>query len=108
MLPATFADRFFPHVAHTGITSITSVTEIDTLIGSLTKDLAAAEEHRKTIEARAKAKSDKKEKERLAAGVLAAAKEAEKEVTQKRKEAERSLKEAKRGKGAKAPPDVTE
>ena len=77
MLPATFADRFFPRVAHTGITAITSVTEIDMLIGSLTKDLAAAEAHKKTIEARTKAKSEKKEKERLAAGVLATAKERE-------------------------------
>jgi hypothetical protein len=108
MLLATFADRFFPHVAHTGITSITSVTEIDMLIGSLTKDLAAAEAQKKTIVARAAAKAEKKETERLAAGTLAAAKEEEKEVTRKRKEAERALKDAKRGKGPKAPPDVTE
>ena len=106
MLPATFADRFFPHVAHTGITSITSVTELDTLIGSLTKDLAAAEAQKKTIVARAAAKAEKKETERLAAGVLAAAKEEEKEVTRKRKEAERALKDAKRGKGAKSPPEM--
>ncbi len=108
MLPATFADRFFPHVAHTGITSITSVTEIDTQIGSLTKDLAAAEAHKKTIEARAKAKSEKKAKEQRAAEALAATRAEEKEATRKRKAAESALKDVKRGKGTKAPPDVTE
>ncbi len=104
MLPATFAGRFFPHVTHTGITSITSATELDTLIGSLTKDLAAAEAQKKTLTARAAAKAEKKETERVAAGVLAAAKE----VTRKRKEAEKGLEDAKSGKGAKAPPDVAE
>ena len=72
-----FADRFFPHETRSGVASITSTTEIDTLIGSLTKDLAAAEAQKKTIAVRAAAKAEKKETERRAAEVLAAAKESE-------------------------------
>jgi hypothetical protein len=88
--------------------SITSVTELDALIGSLTKDLAAAEAQKKAVVARAAAKAEKRETERLAAGALAAAKNEEKEVTRKRKEAEKALEDAKRGKGAKTPPNATE
>jgi len=38
------------------------VTELDALIGSLTKDLAAAEAQKKTIVARAAAKAEKRER----------------------------------------------
>ena len=108
MLPASFADRFFPHETRTGIASITSLTEIDEVIGSLTKDLAAAEAQKKAITAKDQAKAEKKERERIAAAALASVKEEEKELTRKRKEAEKALKDAKKGKGAKAPPGATE
>jgi len=112
MLPATFADRFFPHVAHTGITTITSMTEIDGVIDSLTEDLAAARAHKKTLGDKAAKKAEKKETERLARAALAAVKEEEREVTRKRREAEKAFEDAKKGKSAKAlpetPPDATE
>ena len=108
MLPATFADRFFPHVAHTGSNSITSLADLDALIGSLTKDLAAAEAQKKNVLMKAQQKAEKKERERLAVEALAAAKAQEREMTRKRKEAEKALEDAKKGKGAKAPPGATE
>jgi hypothetical protein len=99
-------DRFFPHKTRSGIASITSITEMDTLIGSLTKNLEAAGAQKKTIAAKDKAKAEQKEKERLAVGVLAAAREEEKDMTRKRKEAEKALKDAKKKPGAKAPPEA--
>jgi hypothetical protein len=107
MLPATFADRFFPHVAHTGVNAITSVTELDALIASLTEDLAEAKARKASVVDKAQKKAEKKENERVAAEALAAAKAVEKETTRKRKEAEKALEDARKGKSPKVP-DATE
>ena len=45
MLPANFADRFFPHDSHTGITSLTNPKDVQAKIDSWKKDVAAAEAH---------------------------------------------------------------
>jgi hypothetical protein len=108
MLPPSFADRFFPHESRSGLASITAMKEIDTLIDSLTENLAAAQGQKQKIVARDVAKAEKKETERLAAEVLAAAQADEKEMTRKRKAAEKALEDARKGKGPKLPPDATE
>ena len=107
MLPADFADRFFPHESHAGIESLTNVGEVKARVASLKKELAGAEARVKTLEARAEAKAARKEVERIAAEKVAAMKQEEKEVTRKRKEAENALKEARKGTGVKAPPETS-
>jgi hypothetical protein len=107
VLPTSFADRFFPHESRSGLASITSLKEIDTLIGSLKEDLTAAEGQKQKIVDKAAAKAATDERARIAGEALAAAQAAEKETTRKRKEAEKALEDAKKGKGPKVP-DATE
>ena len=50
MLPGTFADRFFRHETHKGITAMTNPSDVKLKIESLQKETAAAEAHLKTLD----------------------------------------------------------
>jgi hypothetical protein len=96
MLPATFADRFFPHESHKGITSLTNPVEIQARIDSMEADVTAAKSHLAEVEANNAAKAAQKVAEEAADALVAAAKAEEAAAKQKVKDAEKAAKDAKK------------
>jgi hypothetical protein len=96
MLPADFADRFFPHDSHAGLTALTNPKDVQAKIDRLTKDVGAAQAHLASLQAKAAAKALRKQKEAEADAAVAAAKKAEADARQKTKDAEQAAKDAKK------------
>jgi hypothetical protein len=96
MLPADFADRFFPHDSHAGLTALTNPKDVQAKIDRLNKDLTAAHAHLGNLNAKAAAKEAKKKAEAAAGDALATAKKAEADAKQKVKDAEKAVKDAKK------------
>jgi len=96
MLPANFADRFFPHDAHTGITSLTNPKDVQAKIDSLNKDLVAAQAHLAGLTAKAAAKAAQKKAAADAEAALVQAKKDEAAAKQKTKTAAKVAKDAKK------------
>ncbi len=104
MLPASFADRFFPHDAHTGVTSLTNPKDVQAKIDALNQDLATAQGHLGDLTTKAATKAAQKKAEADAATVLAQAKKDEAAARQKTKDAEKAAKDAKKKPPPAAPP----
>ena len=96
MLPANFADRFFRHDAHTGITSLTNPKDVQARIDSLQKDVTAAQAHLADLNAKAAAKAAQKKAEADAGAAVTAAKAAETAARQKVRDAQKAAKDAKK------------
>jgi hypothetical protein len=97
-LPADFADRFFPHYAHTGVTSLTNPKDVQAKIDRLNKDLATSQAHLADLEARTAARAAQKKAEADAAAAVAQAKKDEAAARQKTRDAEKAAKDARKKK----------
>ena len=96
MLPPNFADRFFPHDTHKGITSLTNPKDVQAKIDGWHADVAAAEKHKAELAAKSVAKAAKKVAEQAADAALADAKKEEDAAKQKVKDAAKAAKDAKK------------
>ena len=104
MLPANFADRFFRHDAHAGVTALTNPKDVQAKIDALQKDVTAAQAHLADLTAKAAAKTAQKKAEADAAAAVTAAKAAEAAAKQKVKDAEQAAKDAKKKPPPQTPP----
>jgi hypothetical protein len=96
MLPANFADRFFRHDAHAGVTSLTNPNDVQARIDSLQKEVTAAQAHLADLTAKAAAKAAQKKAEAAADAAVTTAKAAEADARQKVKDAKQAAKDAKK------------
>lgn len=96
MLPTNFADRFFRHEPHKGITAITNQALVQTKITSLQKKLTAAQNHLEHLKEEAKKKEAAEVVQREDEAALDAAKTNETAAKQARKELEKKVKADKR------------
>jgi hypothetical protein len=101
MLPGNFADRFFPHQSHGGVTSLTNPKDVQKVLDGLKVDTQIAQDHLAALNAKAEAKAAQKKAEEDAAAEVTKAKKAKADADQKLKDAEKAAKEAK-----KKPPTV--
>jgi hypothetical protein len=101
MLPATFADRFFLHESHKGVTAIRNPKEVQAKIDSHKKKLDAAQKHLDTLAANAAQKAADKEAAKAAAEAFEQGKKDKQAADEKLKELEKAAKAAKqKSKGA--------
>jgi hypothetical protein len=94
MLPPSFADRFFRHDAHAGVTALTNPQDVQARIDSLHKDMTAAQAHLADLNAQAEAKAAQKKAEADADAAVAVARAAETAARQKVKDAQKAAKDA--------------
>lgn len=96
MLPNDFADRFFQHHAHKGLSAMTNPKEVQARIDALQKELTAAQDRLAEIENAAKIKAQADADAKIAADKAAQAKKAAKDAEEAAKEAEAEAKAAKK------------
>jgi hypothetical protein len=92
MLPPNFADRFFRHEPHKGITAITNPEIVQTKISSIEKKLIAAKSHLEQLKKEAKEKEAAEVVQREDEAALDAARANEIAAKQSRKELEKKVK----------------
>lgn len=96
MLPATFADRFFRHTSHKGITALTNAKDVQSKIDALKSELAAAEAHLATLAAATEKKLADKAAEKVKADSILQAKKDADAAQQKVKALEKTAKAGKK------------
>src|SRR5262249_22791734 len=94
MLPADFADRFFQHTPHTGVSAMTSAKDVQARIDTLKKETTYAEARLADLQAKAAEKEALKKAKADAEAAVREAKKTEAEAKQKTREAEKAAKEA--------------